>query len=70
MGTATKNDHELNEHGEGVALAQRTWADVNPMLPLTPDVAKEYALHQVGAANHDGVAGTEVTTQPRDTFVY
>ena len=25
------------------------------MLPLTPDVVKEYALHQVGAANHDAV---------------
>lgn len=40
---------------EGVALAQRTWADVNPMLKLTPDVVTEYALHQVGAANHDAV---------------
>ena len=36
-------------------LAQRTWADVAGVLPLTPDTVKEYALHQVGAANHDAV---------------
>ena len=56
VGTATKmTTNPTKLLSEGVAVAQRTWADVNPMLPLTPNVVKEYALHQVGAANHDEV---------------
>jgi len=40
---------------EGVKLAQRTWADIEPVLDIRPAQIKEYALHQVGQANHDAV---------------
>ena len=56
VGTATKmTTNPTKLLSEGVALAQRTWNDVNPMLSLMPNTVKEYALHQVGAANHDAV---------------
>ena len=56
VGTATKmTTNPTKLLSEGVALAQRTWADVANVLPLTPDTVKEYALHQVGAANHDAI---------------
>lgn len=40
---------------EGVALAKRTWTDVNKEIDLMPNKTSEYALHQVGRANHDAV---------------
>ncbi|NOY27521.1 MAG: 3-oxoacyl-ACP synthase III [Oligoflexia bacterium] len=40
---------------EGVALAERTWAAMKLELDLDPDRVAEYALHQVGKANHDAV---------------
>ena len=40
---------------EGVSLAQQTWTAVHKELPLQPEWTKEYALHQVGRANHDSV---------------
>ena len=40
---------------EGVKLAQQTWADVHREVDLHPSQTKEYALHQVGRANHDAV---------------
>ncbi len=56
VGTATKmTTNPTKLLSEGVALAQRTWVDVANVLPLTPDTVKEYALHQVGAANHDAI---------------
>ncbi len=56
VGTATKmTTNPTKLLSEGVALAQRTWSDVNQRLPLTPDTVKEYALHQVGQANHDAI---------------
>lgn len=56
VGTATKmTTNPTKLLSEGVALAQRTWADVNQILPMTPNAVKEYALHQVGQANHDAI---------------
>lgn len=56
VGTATKmTTNPTKLLSEGVALALRTWNDVNQILPLTPNAIKEYALHQVGQANHDAI---------------
>lgn len=40
---------------EGVALAKRTWQLANAEFGFGPETVKEYALHQVGRANHDAV---------------
>lgn len=40
---------------EGVALAKRTWQEANTTLGLNADNVTEFALHQVGRANHDAV---------------
>ena len=40
---------------EGVALAKRTWQEANDKLGLTAANVSEFALHQVGRANHDAV---------------
>ena len=40
---------------EGVKLAQQTWSEVHQDVELHPYQTKEYALHQVGRANHDAV---------------
>ncbi|MCK6502671.1 3-oxoacyl-ACP synthase III [Myxococcota bacterium] len=53
---------------EGVKLAQRTWAQVQGELMLSPAQVAEYALHQVGKANHDAVTaalGVPLERAPR-----
>ncbi len=40
---------------EGVSLAQKTWAEVQEELGITVDDVAEFALHQVGRANHDAL---------------
>lgn len=40
---------------EGVKLADRTWEAVKAELAVARDQVAEYALHQVGKANHDAV---------------
>ena len=40
---------------EGVALAQKTWTEVQAELGITAEDVAEFALHQVGRANHDAV---------------
>jgi 3-oxoacyl-[acyl-carrier-protein] synthase-3 len=40
---------------EGVSLAKRTWTLANQEFGFQPDEVSEYALHQVGQANHDAV---------------
>jgi len=56
VGTATKmTTNPTKLLSEGVALAQQTWNDIAPVLDVRPSNVKEYALHQVGRANHDAV---------------
>jgi 3-oxoacyl-[acyl-carrier-protein] synthase-3 len=40
---------------EGVALAERTWLQAQANLGLGPTDFAEFALHQVGQANHDAI---------------
>ena len=40
---------------EGVGLAKRTWQSVHQHVDLRPEAVQEYALHQVGQANHKAV---------------
>lgn len=40
---------------EGVALAELTWSQVQEELDITEADVKEFALHQVGRANHDAL---------------
>ena len=40
---------------EGVKLAQQTWSQVHSQVNIQPQFTQEYALHQVGRANHDAV---------------
>ena len=56
VGTATKmttNPTRLLQ--EGVKLAKETWSAVQSVVELSPNRVAQYALHQVGAANHDAV---------------
>ena len=56
VGTATKmitDPARLLQ--EGVRLAKNTWIDVQKEIDLRPSRTQEYALHQVGRANHDAV---------------
>lgn len=56
VGTATKmttNPTRLLQ--EGVKLAKETWSAVHSVVELSPNRVAQYALHQVGAANHDAV---------------
>jgi len=56
VGTATKmTTNPTKLLSEGIGLAQRTWADMADVLDIRPQSVKEYALHQVGQANHDAV---------------
>ena len=56
VGTPTKMTTDPTKLlSEGVALAKRTWADANEKLGLTVQNVTEFALHQVGRANHDAV---------------
>lgn len=59
VGTATKmTTNPTKLLSEGVALAERTWQDMEAVLNIKPNAIKEYALHQVGQANHDAVLQT------------
>ena len=40
---------------EGVKLAGQTWNAVHQQVDIQPETTREYALHQVGRANHDAV---------------
>jgi 3-oxoacyl-[acyl-carrier-protein] synthase-3 len=56
VGTSTKmTTNPTKLLSEGVGLAQRTWADMENVLNIRPNAVKEFALHQVGQANHDAV---------------
>ena len=56
VGTPTKMTTDPTKLlSEGVALAKRTWAEANDTLGLTAQNVTEFALHQVGRANHDAV---------------
>ena len=56
VGTSTKMTTDpARLWSEGVKLAEQTWNDVQPVVPLRPHQTDEYALHQVGRANHDAV---------------
>jgi 3-oxoacyl-[acyl-carrier-protein] synthase-3 len=56
VGTSTKMTTDpARLLSEGVKLAEKTWNDVQAEVPLQPHVTDEYALHQVGRANHDAV---------------
>jgi 3-oxoacyl-[acyl-carrier-protein] synthase III len=56
VGTSTKMTTDAARLlSEGVALAERTWAAVHQHVDLRPEVVQEYALHQVGRANHTRV---------------
>jgi acyl-CoA:acyl-CoA alkyltransferase len=56
VGTATKmTTNPTKLLSEGVKLAQKTWEDISPVIDIRPEHIKEYALHQVGRANHDAV---------------
>ena len=56
VGTSTKMTTDpARLLSEGVKLAQQTWNDVQSVVPLRPHQTHEYALHQVGRANHDAV---------------
>ncbi|MEC7986135.1 MAG: 3-oxoacyl-[acyl-carrier-protein] synthase III C-terminal domain-containing protein, partial [Myxococcota bacterium] len=56
VGTATKMTTDpARLLAEGVKLAKETWQDLQPELDISSNRTKEYALHQVGRANHDAV---------------
>ena len=56
VGTSTKMTTDpARLLSEGVKLAKQTWQDVQSVIPLDPQQTDEYALHQVGRANHDAV---------------
>ena len=55
---------------EGVKLAQRTWAQVQAELALDPASVDEYALHQVGKANHDAVTAALSVPAERALRIY
>ena len=56
VGTATKMTTDpARLLTEGVKLARQTWSELQAHVPLPPSTTKEYALHQVGQANHDAV---------------
>jgi len=55
---------------EGVRLAQRTWAQVRTDLDLEAAQVAEYALHQVGKANHDAVTSALEIPLERALRVY
>lgn len=56
VGTPTKmTTNPTKLLSEGVALAKRTWEDMYSVLDIRPSSIAEYALHQVGQANHDAV---------------
>ena len=56
VGTPTKmTTNPTKLLSEGVLLAQQAWQDVQSVVPLNTSMTKEYALHQVGQANHDAV---------------
>ena len=59
VGTPTKMTTDAARLlNEGVALAERTWSAVHQHVDLRPEVVQEYALHQVGRANHRKVIST------------
>ncbi len=54
LGTATEMKTDATTLlREGVALARTTWAAAREELALDPAQVTEFALHQVGKANHD-----------------
>ena len=56
VGTSTKMTTDPSRLlSEGVKLAKTAWTDVQREIPLQPAGTREYALHQVGRANHDAV---------------
>ncbi len=56
VGTATQMTTDpARLLAEGVKLAGRTWEGMKAELSLDHDSIAEYALHQVGKANHDAV---------------
>jgi acyl-CoA:acyl-CoA alkyltransferase len=56
VGTSTKMTTDPSRLlSEGVKLAKVAWDDVQSEIPLQSPGTKEYALHQVGRANHDAV---------------
>jgi len=56
IGTSTKMTTDpARLLAEGVKLARRTWSAVHADVDLRPSVVREYALHQVGKANHQAV---------------
>ena len=56
VGTSTKMTTDpARLLSEGVKLAEKTWEDVQSVVSLQPHQTDEYALHQVGRANHDAV---------------
>ncbi len=59
VGTATRMTTDAARLlQEGVRLAERTWRQLQQELALHPAEVQEYALHQVGKANHEAVTGT------------
>jgi len=58
VGTATKMTTDAARLlQEGVRLAERTWTTMCQELDVDPATVAEFALHQVGKANHDAVTG-------------
>ncbi|MEL6345788.1 MAG: 3-oxoacyl-[acyl-carrier-protein] synthase III C-terminal domain-containing protein, partial [Myxococcota bacterium] len=56
VGTSTKMTTDPTRLlSEGVKLAQRTWQSVHQHVDIRPTVVSQYALHQVGRANHQSV---------------
>ncbi|MCB9778699.1 MAG: 3-oxoacyl-ACP synthase III [Alphaproteobacteria bacterium] len=55
---------------EGVKLAGRTWAAMKDELSVDPADVAEYALHQVGKANHDAVTSALDVPLDRALRVY
>ncbi|MCB9746539.1 MAG: 3-oxoacyl-ACP synthase III [Alphaproteobacteria bacterium] len=55
---------------EGVALAKRTWDELVEGWGWGPQVMAQYAMHQVGKANHDAILRTLHLPEERALRVY
>ncbi len=55
---------------EGVKLAARNWARTRERLGLRPERVAQYALHQVGKANHDALIAALDLPEDRAMRVY
>jgi 3-oxoacyl-[acyl-carrier-protein] synthase-3 len=55
---------------EGVALARQAWVHAQDALELDPARVRQYAMHQVGRANHDAVLKTLKVPESRALRLY